>query len=142
MSSLWSASCGAKNFGSESIAQPSRAVPNTTSIATGTIAFVAVRVTFGRSGDESGSSFITPVMFATASTPLSARMTPTNWIQVTAKLECAGSNSSTFRCSPLNTTIKTTTSTAGTASQIEKEEKPAATHARPITYTLLVPQSP
>ena len=34
-------------FGTESIAQPSKAVPTTTSIATGTIAFVAVFLTFG-----------------------------------------------------------------------------------------------
>ena len=44
----------ARFLGNESIAQPRSAVPTTTSIATGTIAFVAVRVTFGRSGVESG----------------------------------------------------------------------------------------
>ncbi len=56
MSSLCAASSGARLLGSESIAQPRSAVPKTTSTATGRIAFVAVRVTFGCSGVESGSS--------------------------------------------------------------------------------------
>ena len=91
MSSLCEANCGRRFRGNESIAQPSNAVPTTTSMATGTIAFVAVRVTFGRSGVEPGSSFITPVMFAIASTPLSARITPVNAIQVLPRFCCGGS---------------------------------------------------
>ena len=91
MSSLWEASWGRRFLGNESIAQPRSAVPTTTSSATGTMAFVAVRVTFGRSGVEPGSSFITPVMFAMASTPLSARITPVNAIQVLLRLSWGGS---------------------------------------------------
>ena len=88
-------------------------------MATGTIAFVAVRVTFGCSGVESGSAFITPVMFATASTPLSARITPTNAIQVFPRFSWRGSRCSRFKCGALRTTIIPTTKTAGIASQIE-----------------------
>ena len=55
MSSEWPVNCGAKLCGRESIAQPSRAVPATTSMATGMIALAAVRVTFGCSGVEPGS---------------------------------------------------------------------------------------
>ena len=54
---------------SESMAQPSRAVPRTTSIATGRIALSEVRATLGWSSVEPRSSFITPVRLAIASTP-------------------------------------------------------------------------
>ena len=76
MSSLWRASSGANDLGATASRSASKAVPSTTSTATGRIAFVAVRVTFGCSAVESGSSFITPVILAIASTPLSARITP------------------------------------------------------------------
>ena len=92
MSSLCAANSGSETSWAMR-ASPSRGArcPMTTSIATGTIAFVAVRVTFGCSGVESGSVFITPVMFAIASTPLSARMTPTNATQVLPRFSWRGS---------------------------------------------------
>ena len=64
--------------GRESMAQPSKAVPQTTSIATGVIALSDSLRTLGFSGVEPRSSFITPVRFAIASTPERARITPTN----------------------------------------------------------------
>ena len=101
------------------MAQPSSAVPTTTSIATGTIAFVAVRVTFGFSGVESESGFITPVMLATASTPLSARITPTNATQKCPRSSCRGSRCAVVRCGALKPIMMNTTRTAGMASQSE-----------------------
>ncbi len=47
MSSLRSIICGASSFGSESMAQPSSAVPMLTSMATGRIALKALRPTWG-----------------------------------------------------------------------------------------------
>jgi len=73
---------GVRVGGSESMAQPSSAVPRTTSMATGMIAFAAVRPTFGSSILDPRSNFKTPVRFATASTPLKARMTLTNATQL------------------------------------------------------------
>ena len=101
------------------MAQPRSAVPTTTSTATGRIAFVAVRVTFGCSGVESGSVFITPVMFAMASTPLRARITPTKATQVFPRFSWRGSRYRRLRWGALNTTITPTMSTAGAASQME-----------------------
>src|SRR5207253_9142787 len=111
--------CGAQDFGSDNIAQPSSAVPATTSIATGTIAFVAVRVTFGAFGVASGSNFITPVILAIASTPLRARITPTNATHVFPKSSWRGSRWATFKWGMLKAMIAKTTRMAGTASQIE-----------------------
>ena len=73
------------------MAQPSNAVPQTTSIATGRIALIDSRRTLGLSGVDPGSSFITPVRFAIASTPESARITPTNCTQSVPRLACRGS---------------------------------------------------
>src|SRR5881227_486848 len=67
--------------GNDNIAQPSSAVPTTTSIATGMIALIDSRATLGCSMVEPLSSFITPVTLAIDSAPESARMTPTNWTQ-------------------------------------------------------------
>src|SRR5437868_1376676 len=80
--------------GIESIAQPSNAVPTTTSTATGEIAFTAVFPTLGLSAVESLSSFNTPVRFAIASTPLNARITLTNAIQLDLENRCL----EWFRC--------------------------------------------
>jgi len=49
--------------GRESIAQPSKAVPNTTSSATGVMALSDCMRTLGFSGVAPRSSFITPVRF-------------------------------------------------------------------------------
>ena len=94
-------------------------MPSTTSIATGTIALVAVRVTFGCSGVESGSIFITPVIFATASTPLSARITPTNATQRCRGFRAAARGAAMFRWARSSAMITSTTRTAGIASQSE-----------------------
>ena len=67
-----------RNDGNDNIAQPSNAVPATTSIATGMIALSDSRATLGLSMVDPGSSFITPVTLAIDSAPESARITPTN----------------------------------------------------------------
>ena len=97
------------------MAQPSSTVPTTTSIATGMIALAAVRVTFGCADVEPGSSFMTPVRLATASTPLSARITPTNCVHAIAKFSCAGSRLAVLKYRPLKAMIAITVNTAGTA---------------------------
>src|ERR1700736_4549865 len=76
--------------GNDNIAQPSNAVPTTTSIATGITALTDSRATLGRSVVEPGSSFITPVTLAIDSAPDSARMTPTNWTQSVPRLSWRG----------------------------------------------------
>src|SRR5207302_2798842 len=106
--------------GKESIAQPSKAVPTTTSMATGVIALSDSRATLGFSGVEPGSSFITPVRFAIASTPESARMTPTNWTQSLLRLSCRGSRKRVVKYGRLTAISATTTSTVGTASATAK----------------------
>ncbi len=73
------------------MAQPSSAVPNTTSTATGQIAFFEVIATLGAFAVALGSSVITPVRLAMASTPLNARMTPTKATQFLLKLAWDGS---------------------------------------------------
>src|SRR4029077_9899486 len=76
--------------GNDNIAQPSKAVPATTSIATGMIALTDSRATLGRSMVDPGSSFITPVTLAIDSAPESARITPTNWTQSAPRLSWRG----------------------------------------------------
>ena len=111
---------GMRFLGNESMAQPSSAVPRTTSMATGTIAFVAVRVTFGWSGVESGSAFITPVMLAMASTPLSARMTPTKETHVSPQIVVLRTRDGADRDEVRSRARSVATmSTAGIASQME-----------------------
>ena len=103
-------------LGSESIAQPSSAVPRTTSIATGQIALAASRPTFGSAMVDPSSSFMTPVRLAIASTPLSARITLTNCTQRTLRLSCRGSRKRVVRCGALMAINATTTITVGRAS--------------------------
>src|SRR5438876_12429181 len=106
--------------GSESIAQPSNAVPKTTSIATGVIALTDSRATLGCSIVDPGSSFITPVRFAIDSAPDKARMTPTNCTHTAPRLLCGGWRKCVVKCGTLNA-IKTTTITAvGSASATAK----------------------
>ena len=82
---------GLASGANDTIAQPNSAVPTTTSSATIRMALRAVLPTMGLSRDAPGSSFMTPVRFAMASTPLSARITPTNDDQFLAKLLWDGS---------------------------------------------------
>ena len=101
--------------GNDNIAQPSSAVPTTTSIATGMIALSDSRATLGRSMVEPGSSFITPVTLAIDSAPESARMTPTNWTQSVPRLSWRGWRKCVVRCGALMPIKITTTINVGTA---------------------------
>src|SRR5207237_2030155 len=106
--------------GSESIDQPSSAVPRTTSIATGVIALTDSRATLGCSIVEPGSSFITPVRFAIDSAPDKARITPTNCTHTAPRLLCGGSRKCVVKCGTLNATKTTTTTAVGSASATAK----------------------
>src|SRR5205809_5079086 len=106
--------------GSESIAQPRSAVPTTTSIATGKIAFNDSRATLGCSIVEPGSSFITPVRFAIDSAPDKARITPTNCTHTAPRLLCGGSRKCVVKCGTLNATKTTTTTAVGSANATAK----------------------
>ncbi len=117
MSSQRSSSKCLRSGESESIAQPSKAVPTTTSSATTKMALPAVRPTRGSSGEQPLSKVITPVRFAIASTPLNARITLTNAVQFFPKLCCDGCRYCTVRCGRLAIEIKITMITVGMAKE-------------------------
>ncbi len=100
------------------MARPSSAVKPHTSIATTMIAFVEVFETFGLSSVLPGSSFITPVAFAMASTPESASTTPTNDFQFFQKPPVSGCViarvTASPRCGMQNSASSTTTMAVGT----------------------------
>jgi hypothetical protein len=99
--------------GRESIAQPSSAVANTTSIATGVIALSDSRATLGCSMVDPGSSFMTPVRLAIDSAPDNARITPTNCTHTVPRLACRGSRKRVVRCGALSTMSAMTMSAVG-----------------------------
>ena len=101
--------------GNDNIAQPSNAVPTTTSIATGIIALIDSRATLGWSMVEPLSSFITPVTLAIDSAPESARMTPTNWTQSVPRLSWRGSRKRVVKCGALMPIKTITTRRVGSA---------------------------
>src|SRR5207253_11403288 len=104
----------------ESMAQPSSAVPSTTSIATGVIALTDSRATLGCSIVDPGSSFITPVRFAIDSAPDNARITPTNCAHTVARLGCRGSRQRVVKCGALTAIRTTTTRAVGNVSATAK----------------------
>ena len=91
--------------------RPSSAVKKHTSSATHRIAGVLVRVTLGFSSVLPGSSFITPVALAMASTPESASTMPTNPLQFFAMPPVSGWRLCTAspRCGTVNAPSTSTT---------------------------------
>ena len=90
VSSLRSTIWGASDSGSESIAQPRRNVPKLTSMATGMIALADVFPILGCPTGEPLSGLRVPVRLAMASTPLRARITPTNETQICPQVPSRG----------------------------------------------------
>src|SRR5258708_34951361 len=99
----------------DNIAQPISAVPSTTSNATIQMALRAVCATVGFSMEESGSRVMTPVRLAIASTPLRARITPTNEVQFRANDLCEGSRWANVRCGRLIIIMAITITNVGMA---------------------------